>query len=445
MDSGSASWPQPLRRMRDGTVKQVNPYSGTSVWTVPRRGNRPVLDRPEPAPPLDPELAGRYCAFCELRYLETPPEKSRLERAGDDWVSRSGLSLAEVLARPAEFRCISNLVEIVSYDYWRLNYGYEADDAARARFAAYVADPAGRDHVLDLAGRRAAAAGESAADWADLTPEQRLATGVAFFAGGHDVVVARRHVVDGSNGPGQLASAGALSVDDHRHYVAFTVEALRELYETNPNVRYVAVFQNWLRGAGASFDHLHKQLVAIDERSSRMEVELSRVRANPDFYNEAALGYAAGQGLVVAENAEAIAYAGFGHRYPSIEVFSKAPSGRPWRQTPDQVDAMADLLHACHAATGAEVASNEEWHHRWPDLDLALPWRIVLKWRLSTLAGFEGGTKIYLNTIDPWQLRDRVVDRLSGLRESGALAPGIAVGEECPARPNTLRYRDGRE
>ena len=126
-------------------------------------------------------------------------------------------------------------------------------------------------------------------------------------------------------------------------------------------------------------------------------------------------------------------------------MFSKAPSGRPWRQTPDQVDAMADLLHACHAATGAEVASNEEWHHRWPDLDLALPWRIVLKWRLSTLAGFEGGTKIYLNTIDPWQLRDRVVDRLSGLRESGALAPGIAVGEECPARPNTLRYRDGRE
>ena len=27
-------WPEPLRRMPDGTVKQINPYSGTSVWTV---------------------------------------------------------------------------------------------------------------------------------------------------------------------------------------------------------------------------------------------------------------------------------------------------------------------------------------------------------------------------------------------------------------------------
>ena len=35
-------WPEPLRRMPDGTVKQINPFSGTSVWTVPGRGNRPL-------------------------------------------------------------------------------------------------------------------------------------------------------------------------------------------------------------------------------------------------------------------------------------------------------------------------------------------------------------------------------------------------------------------
>ena len=43
------------------------------------------------------------------------------------------------------------------------------------------------------------------------------------------------------------------------------------------------------------------------------------------------------------------------------------------------------------------MPSNEEWHYQPPDVDLPMPWRTVLKWRVSTLAGFEGGTKIYLN------------------------------------------------
>ena len=33
---------EPIQTMRDGTVKQVNPFSGTEVWTVPGRGNRPL-------------------------------------------------------------------------------------------------------------------------------------------------------------------------------------------------------------------------------------------------------------------------------------------------------------------------------------------------------------------------------------------------------------------
>ena len=97
-------------------------------------------------------------------------------------------------------------------------------------------------------------------------------------------------------------------------------------------------------------------------------------------------------------------------------------------------------MHACHAATGAEVATNEEWHYQPPDVDLPMPWRIVLKWRVSTLAGFEGGTKIYLNTIDPWALRDRVVRELYPLREQGRIASSIRLATECQCRPNSLRY-----
>ena len=68
-----------------------------------------------------------------------------------------------------------------------------------------------------------------------------------------------------------------------------------------------------------------------------------------------------------------------------------------------------------------------------------MPWHIILKWWVSILAGFEGGTKIYLNTIDPWTLRNQVVGRLEDLRADRLIAP-MSVGEECPTTPNRLMY-----
>ena len=70
--------PEYLSTMADGTVKQVGPLTGTEVWTVPGRGNRPLgLKRPEPNL-IDETTRGAHCAFCEQRYLETPPEKARV-------------------------------------------------------------------------------------------------------------------------------------------------------------------------------------------------------------------------------------------------------------------------------------------------------------------------------------------------------------------------------
>ena len=64
--------------MADGTVKQINPMTGTEVWTVPGRGHRPVSQPPTDVRPLAGADRTRLCAFCADRYLETPPEKSRL-------------------------------------------------------------------------------------------------------------------------------------------------------------------------------------------------------------------------------------------------------------------------------------------------------------------------------------------------------------------------------
>lgn len=432
---------EPIRRMADGTIKQVNPLSGTQVWTVPGRGNRPLGSAAGSAALINPSRHGRYCAFCSGRYWETPPEKSRLIRTSEGWRQLDLLPAAELTATTAEFRRIPNLFEILSLDYWEANHGYTMPATAHARMEAYLADGAGNTHVMGVARGKALASGVPERTWNQLTEDQRLEWADNFFAGGHDVIVARRHFADGATCEDHLASSGTLTPEEHEQYTAYTIRTMLELYDFNPHVMYVATFQNWLRPAGASFDHLHKQLVAIDERGVQAEREHSRVLANPNIYNEMAVDYAAGQGLLLAENVHAVAFAGFGHRYPTLEIYSKAPARMPWDHTPEQVRAMSDLLHACHAATGATVATNEEWYHQPRDLDVPMPWRIMVKWRVSTLAGFEGGTKINVNTISPFALHDRVLPRLLELRKQGLVAP-MRLGSECHPEKSCLRYAE---
>lgn len=432
--------PAQLTRLPDGTVKQVNPFSGTQVWTVPGRAFRPlkgITDTPEPI--TNPH---HTCAFCEARVLETPPEKARIVRTDPESEEARILHGTPVddLAEPWEFRRIPNLFEIVSFEYWEQNYNYQMPVAASERMERYISDPAGRAHVLAVINQKAKAAHIDPARLEAMSEYDRLLMARGFFAGGHDVIVARRHFIDEATDTSQLASSGTLTPLEHYWYMQLTVDAMHDLYTSNRYAKYVQVFQNWLRPAGASFDHLHKQLVAIDERSVNAQSEAPKVRANPNYYNEAAVDYAGFQNLVIAENKHAVAIAGFGHRYPTLEVWSRSSACQPWEHSPEELRSVSDLVHAMHAATGVDIPSNEEWYSKPIDLDVPMPWRILLKWRVSTPAGFEGGTKIYVNTIDPWALRDRVVPRLLELRAEGKIASNINIATECSCRVNSLRY-----
>lgn len=429
---------EPLTIMADGTIKQLNPFSGTEVWTVPGRGNRPLgIKYPDPQP-LDPAHDGLHCAFCTQRVLETPPEKSRLIRKGDD-AEIIQTDSVDMLSKQWEFRRVPNLFEILSFDYWAANYDYKLSPAAQRRMDHYIADPAGRAHVMRVL-RNKYCSSMTPEEFEELPETDKIKGAYSFFGGGHDLILSRRHFVDGATDDTQLAASGTLTPQEHEWYMRMTVEAMRDLYETNRYVRYVQVFQNWLKPAGASFDHLHKQLVAIDQRTVNGRMEVAKVRRNPNLYNEAGVNYASYHNLVIAENKHAVAIAGFGHRYPTLEIWSKSPRIQPWEHTCEEQRAMSDLVHAMHAATGAHVPTNEEWYTKPMDSDVNMPWRILLKWRVSTLAGFEGGSKIYVNTIDPWTLRDRVVPRLLELRAEGKLAGGISVATECSCEVNCLKY-----
>ena len=430
--------PPPLRRLPDGTVKQVNPITGTVVWTVPGRAHRPLTAPAHEPRPIDHAADGAHCAFCPDRYLETPPEKSRLVSGPDGARVLDDLRAERLFDTVAELRRIPNLFEILSVDYWRSNHGYEVPADVQALADAYVAGPFGREHVLSILRRRMASQGVSEEEWAAVPADAWLTHTVGLFAGTHDVIVARRHFVDGATREDQLAGSGTLTPDEHHHYLAFTVEAMRRLYEAQPAARYVAAFQNWLRPAGASFDHLHKQVVAIDEHGPKTERMLARLREDPRAFSRV-VDHAAVNRLVIAENEHAVAVAGVAHRYPSVEVYATGAQHLPWEHAPEEVRALSDLLHAVHAATGTSVPTNEEWHHRPPASAEPMPWHMVLKWRVSVLAGFEGGTKINVNTLEPAAVRERVVAELHRLRAAGTIAR-LRIGDECSHAPGRLRY-----
>jgi galactose-1-phosphate uridylyltransferase len=433
----------PLKRLPDGTVKQRGPLTGTEVWTVPGRGARPIAaTRSEPRE-LAPGESRRLCAFCEDRMIETTPEKVRFVRTGGDTTSSDPSIDAvtyEALRRVpisasadtvAEFRRFGNLFEIVSAEYWRENYGFR-QPADIVRWAGdYLASTAGREHIVALLAVREAASGgvpgieEGALD---------------LMGGSHDVIVARRHVRDDAETDADLVSSGDLTPEEHDAYLRFTVASLTEIAAAQPHAKYVAVFQNWLRPAGASFEHLHKQLVAIDEYGPQVSREIGMLASDRALYQREIADLAVREGLLVAANEHAVAFAGVGHRYPAFEVYSRSRAHLPQAHAPEELRGVSDLLHALHAATGTHVATNEEWHYRPPGVHAPMPWRIVLKWRISTPAGFEGGTKVYVNTIDPWTLRDRAVNALRTLRDAGRIGDGIRIGEECTPRDAVLHY-----
>ncbi|MFW5799428.1 MAG: DUF4921 family protein, partial [Spirochaetota bacterium] len=260
-----------------------------------------------------------------------------------------------------------------------------------------------------------------------------------FFGGSHELIIPGRHYKEGAKYSDELASSGELSIQEHNEYFKFTVEAITNILYNNRFVRYVSVFQNWLEPAGASFKHLHKQLVGLDEWGISIENEIIELRRNKNLYNEFGTNFALYHDFIFAENDYAVAFADYGHRYPTVAIYSKSINSRPYEHTKEEIQGMSDLVHSIHKAMGSEIACNEEWYYTPVDAIEFMPWHILIKWRTITPAGFEGGTKIYINPVSPIQVRDTLVPKLFQLRENGQI-PNIRIAEECQVEYNMLNY-----
>ena len=426
--------------MPDGTVKQLNPFTGTEVWAVAGRRSRPITtDAPPNAKPLEIHTPEDYCSFCPPRYFETAPEKSRLVRTNGAWQRIDFLPPDQYHESTAEFRRTGNMFEIVTLEYWRKNYAYKIP-AARLKWREdYLANSAGLNHVTDIVHYKLHREGKTDEQIEKMPLAEKLAMADAFFGGCHEMIIAKKHYKDGATLDTDLYSSGEMSEEQHYWYFKLTIDALRDITINNRYVRYISVYQNWLRSSGASFDHLHKQLVSLDEWGASIQSQIKMLREDANVYNDYGVNFAAHHNLVFAENDFAIAYAGIGHRYPTIEIYSRSQAGRPSEHTDEEIRGMSNLVHAVHAAMGSQISCNEEWYYTPVDAIYKMPWHVLIKWRVTVTAGFEGGTSIFINPMTPIELRDKMVPRFYKLRDEGKIG-WIRIAEECRVDPNPLKY-----
>jgi galactose-1-phosphate uridylyltransferase len=427
--------------MPDGTVKQVNPFTGTEVWAVPGRKSKPIMNEAPPtAKPIEVHDPEDYCSFCPPRYMETPPEKSRLIKTGDGRSERIDiLPPDKYFESVADFRRTGNMFEIVTLDYWRKNYAYKITQARQRWREDYLANPSGLKHITDIVHFKLRQEGKTDEQIEKMPLNEKFGIADAFFGGGHELIIAKRHFKVGATLDSDLYASGEMTTEEHFQYFKFTVEAILDITQSNRYVRYVSVFQNWLRSAGASFDHLHKQLVSLDEWGASIQNQIKMVREDPNIFNDLGANFAAHHNLIFAENDFAVAIAGIGHRYPTIEIYSRAMAGRPFEHSEDEIRGVSNLVHAVHAAMGSQISCNEEWYYTPIDAVYKMPWHILIKWRVNVPAGFEGGTSIFINPMTPIELRDKLVPRLYRMRDEGRIA-WLRIAEECRVDPNPLKY-----
>ena len=428
--------------MSDGTVKQVNPFTGTEVWTVPGRWNKPISNSSgkRRAEPLEQREEEDYCAFCATRYDETGPEKARIAFRDGSFQLLRHLPFNEIMNETAVVRRVPNLFEIVSVNYWQKNYSYKLSPKNLAWKEAYLSDPAGLEHVLSLIDYRLKRSGKSDDQIAKVSMEEKVMLADAFFGGGHELVITQKHFKDNASSTADLFSTGDLDEENHYQYFRFIIDTMADIVENNRYVRYISIYKNWLQPAGATFDHLHTQLVAIDEWGERIERQIKMVVQDKNVYNVYGPNFAGHHNLIFAENDYAIAYVGIGHRYPTIEIYSKSVNARPQEHDDDEVRGMSDIVRACHAAVGGDVSVNEEWYYTPFDSIFKMPWHVNIKLRINVPAGFEGGTNIFICPLSPIDLRDQLVPHLYDIRANGGCNPNIRIAEECGVQPNILQY-----
>ena len=176
------------------------------------------------------------------------------------------------------------------------------------------------------------------------------------------------------------------------------------------DLAWATVFKNSGPQAGASLEHLHSQLVALDFVPPAIAAELAAARESPDGFADL-VRQAETEGRIVAEEGHLVALVPHAIRQP-FETWIVPRAAEAWfhATSSDRVAALAALTQRFVARLETIVpgADYNWWLHQAPHARCAATappagwrWHLEILPRLSSFAGFELGTGCHISVATP--------------------------------------------
>ncbi len=172
--------------------------------------------------------------------------------------------------------------------------------------------------------------------------------------------------------------------------------------------KYIIIFKNYGRSAGASLEHSHSQLIALPVVPNRIQEELDGCLRYYEYKERCAFCDIIHQEQsqntrIVYENDEFITICPFASRAPfEMVVMPKRHQSRFVSMTDTQFSALAELFsetmkcldHVVHGVSYNYMLHTAPLHQ---DSLQHYHWHIEIMPKLTTIAGFEWGTEFYIN------------------------------------------------
>ena len=182
------------------------------------------------------------------------------------------------------------------------------------------------------------------------------------------------------------------------------------------DLAWATIFKNSGPRAGASLEHVHSQLVALDFVPASIRDELVHAEASTDAF-ESLVREAESDGRIVAADGDLVALAPPAPRQPFETWIVPRRDDPTFFQAPDaDVDSLAALTQWTVTRLERVVpgADYNWWLHQAPFAPFAAVgraeagpagrgyrWHLEVVPRLASLAGFELGTGCHITTLDP--------------------------------------------
>jgi len=174
-------------------------------------------------------------------------------------------------------------------------------------------------------------------------------------------------------------------------------------YISREKIRFVSLFKNSGKTAGASIDHPHSQLLALPFCPPPLERELKVIREQKTCPYCAIFDREKASPRLIFENSECIAFAPYSSMGPfEVWILPGRHVGFLGDCNEKILFALGDMLRAVLRSYG-KIFGNLPFNHMFYQLYETPEYHLNLRLlpRLSINAGFELNTGVYINTVSP--------------------------------------------